>query len=176
MCGIAGIQRLDGQAVQRRAIENMVATLDHRGPDAHGVELRGSFALGHTRLSIIDLAGGVQPMTFTNAAADLAITFNGEIFNYIELRRELISRGRRFNTTSDTEVVLQAYAEWGEDCVRHLNGQWAFAVHDARQGKLFLSRDRLGIRPLYYTTSGQTFLFASEVKAIFAHPGVSRTI
>lgn len=176
MCGIAGIQRLDGQAVQRRAIENMVATLDHRGPDAHGVELRGSVALGHTRLSIIDLAGGVQPMTFKNAAADLGITFNGEIFNYIELRRELISRGRRFNTTSDTEVVLQAYAEWGEDCVRHLNGQWAFAVHDARQGKLFLSRDRFGIRPLYYTTSGQTFLFASEVKAIFAYPGVSKAI
>ncbi|MHC4879952.1 MAG: asparagine synthase (glutamine-hydrolyzing) [Planctomycetota bacterium] len=176
MCGIAGIQRLDGQTVRRDAIEDMVATLDHRGPDAHGVERRGSVALGHTRLSIIDLARGVQPMTFKDAAADLAITFNGEIFNYIELRQELTARGRRFTTTSDTEVVLQAYAEWGEDCVRHLNGQWAFAVHDAKQGKLFLSRDRLGIRPLYYTTSGQTFLFASEVKAIFAHPGVSKAI
>ena len=176
MCGIAGIQRLDGQAVRRDVIEDMVATLDHRGPDAHGVERRGSVALGHTRLSIIDLAGGVQPMTFKNGAADLAITFNGEIFNYIELRQELIGRGRRFTTTSDTEVVLQAYAEWGADCVRHLNGQWAFAVHDARRQKLFLSRDRLGIRPLYYTTSGQTFLFASEVKAIFAHPGVSKAI
>lgn len=176
MCGIAGIQRLDGQTVRRDAIEDMVATLDHRGPDAHGVERRGSVALGHTRLSIIDLAGGVQPMTFKDAAADLAITFNGEIFNYIELRQELTARGRRFTTTSDTEVVLQAYAEWGEDCVRYLNGQWAFAVHDARRQKLFLSRDRLGIRPLYYTTSGQTFLFASEVKAIFAHPGVSKAI
>lgn len=176
MCGIAGIQRLDGQPVRQEAVEDMVATLDHRGPDAHGVELRGSVALGHTRLSIIDLAGGVQPMTFKDHNADLVITFNGEIFNYIELRQELIGRGRRFTTTSDTEVVMQAYAEWGEDCVRHLNGQWAFAIQDASQKKLFLSRDRLGIRPLYYTTSGQTFLFASEVKAIFAHPGVSRAI
>ena len=176
MCGIAGTQRLDGQTARRDAIDGMVATLDHRGPDARGVELRGSVALGHTRLSIIDLAGGVQPMTFNDAAADLAITFNGEIFNYIELRQELIARGRQFTTTSDTEVVLQAYAEWGEDCVRHLNGQWAFAVHDARRQKLFLSRDRLGIRPLYYTTSGQTFLFASEVKAIFAYPGVIKAI
>ena len=176
MCGIAGIQRLDGQPARREAIEDMIATLDHRGPDAHGVELCGSVGLGHTRLSIIDLAGGVQPMAFKDNDADLVITFNGEIFNYIELRKELIGRGRRFATTSDTEVVLQAYAEWGEDCVKHLNGQWAFAIHDARRRKLFLSRDRLGIRPLFYTTSGNTFLFASEVKAIFAHPGVNRAI
>ncbi|MFT5092340.1 MAG: asparagine synthase (glutamine-hydrolyzing) [Porticoccaceae bacterium] len=178
MCGIAGIQRLDGQPVRRETIGDMVATLDHRGPDANGVELRGSVGLGHTRLSIIDLSGGAQPMTFQDRDRDseLVITFNGEIFNYIELRQELIGCGRQFATTSDTEVVLQAYAEWGEDCVKHFNGQWAFAVWDAQRRKLFLSRDRLGKRPLFYTISGQNFMFASEVKAIFAHPGVNRAI
>ena len=176
MCGIAGIQRLDGQPVSRETLEAMVATLDHRGPDANGVEIRGAVGLGHTRLSIIDLSGGSQPMAIDDEQSELVITFNGEIFNYIELRLELIGRGRRFLTTSDTEVVLQAYAEWGEDCVKHFNGQWALAVWDARRRKLFLSRDRLGKRPLFYTISGQSFLFASEVKAIFAHPGVHKAI
>jgi asparagine synthase (glutamine-hydrolysing) len=176
MCGVAGIQRFDGQPVRRETLGAMVETLDHRGPDANGVELRGAVGLGHTRLSIIDLSGGVQPMEFEDKDAELLITFNGEIFNYIELRQELIGCGRRFATTSDTEVVLQAYAEWGEDCVKHFNGQWALAIWDARRRKLFLSRDRLGKRPLFYTISGQTFLFASEVKAIFAHPGVSKAI
>lgn len=174
MCGIAGIQRFDGQPVRREALDAMVATLDHRGPDANGVELRGSVGLGHTRLSIIDLAGGVQPMESDDG--ELVVTFNGEIFNYIELRQELIALGRRFGTTSDTEVLLQAYAQWGEDCVQHFNGQWAFAIWDARRKKLFLSRDRLGKRPLFYTVTGKTFLFASEVKAIFAHPGVGKAI
>lgn len=176
MCGIAGIQRFDGQPVRRDTLGSMVATLDHRGPDANGVKLSGSVGLGHTRLSIIDISGGVQPMEFKSKDAENLITFNGEIFNYIELREELIGCGRRFATTSDTEVVLQAYAEWGEDCVKHFNGQWAFAIWDARRRKLFLSRDRLGMRPLFYTISGQTFLFASEVKAIFTHPGVSKAI
>ena len=176
MCGIAGIQRFDGQPVGREMLDAMVATLDHRGPDANGVELRGSVGLGHTRLSIIDLSGGVQPMVLGEGSDELIVTFNGEIFNYIDLRQELIAHGRRFATTSDTEVLLQAYAQWGEDCVQHFNGQWAFAIWDARRKKLFLSRDRLGKRPLFYTVSGKTFLFASEVKAIFAHPSVSKAI
>ena len=133
MCGIAGIQRFDGQPVRRDTLGSMVATLDHRGPDANGVKLSGSVGLGHTRLSIIDISGGVQPMEFKSKDAENLITFNGEIFNYIELREELIGCGRRFATTSDTEVVLQAYAEWGEDCVKHFNGQWAFAIWDARR-------------------------------------------
>ena len=174
MCGIAGIQRFDGQPVGRQVLDAMVATLDHRGPDANGIELRGSVGLGHTRLSIIDLSGGVQPMVLEDD--ELIVTFNGEIFNYIELRQELIAHGRRFTTTSDTEVLLQAYAQWGEDCVQHFNGQWAFAIWDARRKKLFLSRDRFGKLPLFYTVSGKTFLFSSEVKAIFAHPGVSKAI
>ena len=100
----------------------MVSTLDHRGPDANGIELRGAVALGHTRLSIIDLSGGVQPMVLSENDRELVVTFNGEIFNYLELRQELIALGRRFDTTSDTEVLLQAYAQWGEDCVQHFNG------------------------------------------------------
>ena len=174
MCGIAGILQFDGQPVRRELIERMVETLDHRGPDAHGIELRGPVGLGHTRLSIIDLSGGVQPMS--SADGNLTVTFNGEIFNYLELRRELIGRGRRFVTHSDTEVLLQAYAEWGEDCVTRFNGQWAFAIWDARHQKLFLSRDRLGKRPLFYAAVGKTLLFASEMKAILTHPGVSNAI
>lgn len=157
MCGIAGIQRFDGQPVGREVLQRMIDTLDHRGPDANGVELRGAVGLGHTRLSIIDLSGGVQPMVLSENNSELVVTFNGEIFNYIELRQELITLGRRFATTSDTEVLLQAYAQWGEDCVQHFNGQWAFAVWDARRKKLFLSRDRLGKRPLFYTVTGKTF-------------------
>ena len=174
MCGIAGILQLDGQPVLRERLERMVETLDHRGPDAHGVELRGPVGLGHTRLSIIDLAGGVQPMS--SADGNLTVTFNGEIFNYIELRQELIALGRTFASNSDTEVLLQAYAQWGEDCVTHFNGQWAFAVWDARRQKLFLSRDRLGKRPLFYTVVGKTLLFASEMKAILTHPAVTKAI
>ena len=174
MCGIAGILQGDGQPVRRELLERMIETLDHRGPDAHGIELLGPVGLGHTRLSIIDLAGGVQPMS--SADGNLTVTFNGEIFNYLELRQELIALGRTFASNSDTEVLLQAYAQWGEDCVTRFNGQWAFAVWDARHQKLFISRDRLGKRPLFYTVVGKTLLFASEMKAILTHPAVTKAI
>ncbi|NLE37588.1 MAG: asparagine synthase (glutamine-hydrolyzing), partial [Pirellulaceae bacterium] len=130
--------------------------------------------LGHARLSIIDPAGGHQPMG--SGESGLWITFNGEIFNYIELRRQLAAKGHRFRTRSDTEVILHAYQEWGEACVERFNGQWAFAVWDERRRRLFLSRDRLGVRPLYYTQQGDRFVFASEVKAIFVDPDVPRRI
>ena len=152
----------------------MIETLNHRGPDARGISIRGPVGLGHTRLSIIDLAGGVQPMS--TADGQVTVTFNGEIFNYIELREELTGRGRRFGTTSDTEVLLQAYLEWGQECVTRLNGQWAFAIWDGPRQSLFLSRDRLGKRPLFYTIAGRTFLFASEAKALLTHPDVLRRI
>lgn len=174
MCGIAGILQGDGRPVQCNLLERMVAALDHRGPDARGIELRGPVGLGHTRLSIIDLSGGVQPMSSDDG--HLTVTFNGEIFNYVELRDELTRLGRTFRTTSDTEVLLQAYAQWGEDCVTHFNGQWAFAIWDAPRQKLFLSRDRVGKRPLFYTVVGRTLLFASEIKALLAHPLVTRSI
>ena len=147
-------------------LHRMVAALSHRGPDGRGVHVDGEIGLGHARLSIIDLAGGKQPMS--NPEGTIWISFNGEIFNYVELRSGLMDRGWRFTTKSDTEVILRLYEEMGEDCVHELNGQWAFAIWDARQGKLFLSRDRMGIRPLFYARTAERLLFASEVKALFA--------
>jgi len=128
----------------------------------------------HARLSIIDLAGGAQPMSI--AGGKLWITFNGEIFNYVELRRELIQKGHTFSTRSDTEVILHLYQEEGEDCVQRLNGQWAFAIWDSTKNKLFLSRDRVGVRPLFYTLTNDELLFASEIKAIFAAADISREL
>ncbi|MBN1443365.1 MAG: asparagine synthase (glutamine-hydrolyzing), partial [Planctomycetes bacterium] len=125
-------------------------------------------------LSILDVAGGHQPMT--NEDRTLWITYNGEIFNYLEIRPSLEARGHRFATRSDTEVILHAYEEYGEDCVQRFNGQWAFAIWDSKRERLFLSRDRLGVRPLYYAVAGGTFIFASEIKSILAHPAVSREV
>ncbi|MDZ4683606.1 MAG: asparagine synthetase B, partial [Planctomycetaceae bacterium] len=147
MCGIAGIVRWDDRPVGRSALGRMVETLEHRGPDAQGMTVLGPVGLGHTRLSIIDLAGGAQPMT--SADGTLTVTFNGELYNYLELRQELIGLGHRFASDSDTEVLLSAYAQWGEDCVRRFNGQWAFAIWDARRQVLFASRDRFGKRPFF---------------------------
>jgi asparagine synthase (glutamine-hydrolysing) len=152
----------------------MLPPVRHRGPAADGVIADGPAALGHVRLSIIDPSGGRQPMA--NEDRSLWVTFNGEIFNYVELRETLIRKGHRFATRSDTEVILHLYEEYGEACVHHFNGQWAFAVWDRNRRRLFLSRDRLGIRPLYHTTTGRKFLFASEVKSLFVHPGVDRRI
>jgi asparagine synthase (glutamine-hydrolysing) len=166
MCGIAGVLNFDNEPADPQRTVAMSALLAHRGPDAAAYVTDGPVALAHTRLSIVDLAGGAQPMSTPDGG--LIITFNGEIFNHPELRDELSARGRRFATRSDTEVILEAYAEWGEDCVSHMNGQWAFAIWDSRRRQLFLSRDRMGIRPLYYTTHGDRFLFASEIKALFA--------
>ncbi|MDJ0763723.1 MAG: asparagine synthase (glutamine-hydrolyzing) [Myxococcota bacterium] len=176
MCGIAGILDFkDSGAVDRAILERMVRVLQHRGPDAHGIWNHGPLGLAHTRLSIVDLTGGVQPMV--GVQGRLVISFNGEIFNHVELRQELESYGHRFATDhSDTEVILHAYQQWGSDCVSRFNGQWAFALWDLEQQRLFLSRDRLGIRPLYYASAGSTFLFGSEVKALFTHPKMSRNL
>jgi asparagine synthase (glutamine-hydrolysing) len=152
----------------------MMAMLEHRGPDGRGMHVEPGVALAHTRLSVIDLSGGAQPMT--NEDGSLWIAFNGEIFNYVELREELVGRGHRFASLSDTEVILHLFEEFGADAVSKLNGQWAFAIWDARTRTLFLSRDRLGVRPLFYTQAGDEFVFASEIKALFAHPAVPRAI
>jgi asparagine synthase (glutamine-hydrolysing) len=148
----------------------MTTALAHRGPDGNGVYADGPVGLAHARLSIIDLEGGRQPMS--TADSKLWITFNGEIFNYVELREELIHKGHQFATRSDTEVILHLYQEEGENCVQKLNGQWAFAIWDATRQKLFLSRDRVGVRPLFYTQTKNCFLFASEIKALLASPEV----
>ena len=170
MCGISGIVNLRGGCIAPDQLNGMILRLGHRGPDAIGIYSSGSVGLAHARLSIIDLQGGKQPMS--TADGDLWITFNGEIFNYVELREELIKKGHKFATRSDTEVILHLYREEGENCVRHFNGQWAFAIWDAAQRKLFLSRDRLGVRPLFYTQTADSFLFASEIKALLACPEV----
>jgi asparagine synthase (glutamine-hydrolysing) len=174
MCGISGIVKFDGGHPSPHEIHAMVETLHHRGPDAHGVRVIGAAGLGHARLSIIDLQGGAQPMPTQDEK--LWITFNGEIFNYLELRQELIGKGHHFATRSDTEVILHAYREYGEECVNHFNGQWAFAIWDAERQALFLSRDRIGVRPLFYAQKNSNFIFASEIKAILACPEVEAEI
>jgi asparagine synthase (glutamine-hydrolysing) len=174
MCGIAGLLRFGGEQVDRDQLGKMISTLHHRGPDASGIHISGPLGLGHARLSIIDLKSGAQPMSTEDGL--LWITFNGEIFNYIELREELIAKGHHFATRSDTEVILNAYREFGEDCVNHLNGQWAFAIWDTAEQELFLARDRAGVRPLFYAQMTDAFLFASEIKALFACPAVARQV
>lgn len=172
MCGIAGIIQSDRLPVRQAELQSMIGTLNHRGPDASGIKTFGSVGFAHSRLSIVDLAGGGQPMQ--SADGMLSITFNGEIYNHIELRAQLASKGYQFQTHSDTEVILYMYAEYGPGCVQQLNGQWAFAIHDERRQEVFLSRDRMGIRPLFYTQTPSRFLFASEIKALFTLPDVER--
>jgi asparagine synthase (glutamine-hydrolysing) len=174
MCGICGVLNLNFVSVSAQLVEKMAQQISHRGPDENGVYTDEAIGLGHRRLSIIDVDGGQQPMH--SADGNLWITFNGEIFNYVELRRDLEQRGHKFRTQSDTEVILQLYEEQGEECVQQFNGQWAFAIWDKKNAKLFLSRDRLGVRPLFYTKKSEIFIFASEIKAILAYPGVKREI
>ena len=174
MCGIAGMVNVNGGTIDQGLLHDMIGMLDHRGPDAVGAYTDRHVGLAHARLSIIDLAGGQQPMH--NEDKSVWITFNGEIFNYVELREELIRKGHKFTTQSDTEVIVHLYEEKGEDCVHDLNGQWAFAVWDAKRQRLFLSRDRMGVRPLFYAHAGRAVLFASEIKALLTHPGVARDI
>jgi asparagine synthase (glutamine-hydrolysing) len=174
MCGISGVLKLDGSRPDSHQLRQMIATLHHRGPDASALHLSGSAGLAHARLSIIDLQSGAQPMSSIDGR--LWITFNGEIFNYIELTEELLKKGHKFATRSDTEVILNAYREYGEDCLNHFNGQWSFAIWDETEQKMFLARDRAGVRPLFYTQTADSFLFASEIKALLAHPGVTREI
>src|SRR5215510_16594676 len=150
MCGICGICLTDLQArVDPDLLNAMNDSLAHRGPDGQGVYITGAVGLGHRRLSIIDLATGDQPIF--NEDHSIAIVFNGEIYNYKELRDDLIKKGHRFRTTGDTEVIVHLYEERGIDCVRDLNGMFAFAIWDAPRHRLFLARDPLGEKPLYYT-------------------------
>src|SRR5439155_484668 len=174
MCGIAGILNFKAGSVDPTLLRKMIDIIRHRGPDDLGFHLQANVGLAHARLSIIDLAGGHQPMH--NGDKSLWVTFNGEIFNYVEVREQLIRRGYRFSTLSDTEVILHAYAEFGEHCVHEFNGQWAFAIWDNKSHKLFLSRDRLGVRPLFYRVTPETFTFASEIKSLLALPGVPREL
>ncbi len=175
MCGICGIADFDSHADDfRHRLPEMVRVLNHRGPDDSGVWVEERAGLGHSRLSIIDLSDGHQPMS--NEDGSIRIAYNGEIYNYRELRSELMARGHRFRTRSDTEVIVHLYEEDGVECVRRLRGMFAFAVWDARAGAMFLVRDRLGIKPLYYTMLGDRLVFGSEIKAILAHGEVPREV
>ncbi|WP_156252170.1 asparagine synthase (glutamine-hydrolyzing) [Pseudactinotalea terrae] len=171
MCGICGVLSFDGPP-DRELVLRMMGRLHHRGPDGSGYYRDHRVALGHTRLSIIDVGGGAQPMS--NAQGSVWVTFNGEIFNYVELRDELVALGYRFRTASDTEVIVHAWEAWGEKAFTRFNGQWAIALWDSSAERLVLSRDRLGVRPLYLTQHRDRLLFASEVKCLFADPETSR--
>ena len=167
MCGLASIISLSGSAPPGAALDRMLASIVHRGPDDAGRALAGSVALGFRRLSILDLSPlGHQPMDTEDGHC--TIVFNGEIFNFIELREQLSALGHRFRSNGDTEVLLAAYRQWGSDCVSHLNGMWAFLILDRQRGVLFGSRDRFGIKPLYRWRDDRFFVFASEIKSIRA--------
>ena len=176
MCGIAGIYYFrEGRAepeINEHLVRDMLGMIQHRGPDANGLYLADNIALAHTRLAIIDLQSGNQPMVSANGR--YWISFNGEVYNYLELKQELQAQGIVFRTTSDTEVVVNAYQQWGDECFTRFNGQWALAIWDEREQTLLLSRDQIGICPLYYHRDSTHFYFASEIKALFALPDVPR--
>jgi asparagine synthase (glutamine-hydrolysing) len=171
MCGIAGVVEADRSArVDEDILRRMCAAMVHRGPDDEGVYTAGRVGLGMRRLSIIDVAAGHQPIS--NEDGTIWIVFNGEIYNHGALREQLMARGHRYSTQCDTETIVHLYEEYGRDCVQHLRGMFAFAIWDTRKRSLFIARDRLGIKPLYYRVTPESFLFGSEIKVVLAHPGV----
>jgi asparagine synthase (glutamine-hydrolysing) len=175
MCGICGELRFDGQAPDETALRNMIERLVRRGPDAGGHYVSGPVALGHRRLAVIDLSErSAQPMV--DSTLDLVLVFNGTIYNYPQLREQLIAKGYSFFSGGDSEVILKAYAEWGDDCPQHLQGVFAFAIWDVRKQRLFLARDRFGVKPLYYSITSAGVRFASTSQALIAGGDVDDTI
>ncbi|MCP4922625.1 MAG: asparagine synthase (glutamine-hydrolyzing), partial [bacterium] len=165
MCGIAGIFNFDSKPVAHSQIKAMTDSIAHRGPDGEGYYVDENLALGHRRLAIIDLSpAGHQPMQTEDGR--FTITYNGEVYNFKELRIQLESLGHQFHSDTDSEVVLKSYVQWGKDCLPKFNGMFAFSIWDKREKKLFLARDRYGIKPFYYARTSQGFVFASEIKAI----------
>jgi asparagine synthase (glutamine-hydrolysing) len=172
MCGICGIFFNDrSRRAERETLADMNRQLVHRGPDDDGFFVEGNVGLAMRRLSIIDIKTGHQPIS--NESNDIWIVYNGELYNHQELRKGLEARGHHYRTHSDTETIVRLYEEYGRDSVKHLRGMYAFAIWDRPKGRLFIARDRLGIKPLYYRFDGKTLLFASEIKAILAHPGAA---
>lgn len=175
MCGIVGVLDQSGASPpDPDVVDRMIALVRHRGPEAAALYIDDHVGLGHARLSIVDLAGGLQPLSSQDES--LWLICNGEVFNYVELRAELEARGHRFKTGSDCETILHLYEERGLDCVHAINGQFAFALWDRRRRRLVLARDRLGIRPLFFTEAGGHVVFGSEIKALLSHPAVSREL
>ena len=176
MCGITGFIRFSGtnKESDQQLLAQMVQTLYHRGPDESGQDIHQGVAMGMRRLSIIDLGGGSQPIY--NEDGTVWTVFNGEIYNFPELKEQLQSRGHVFKTNSDTEVIVHGYEEWGTDVVRHLNGMFGIALHDQRQQKILLARDHLGIKPLYYAYQQDRLIFGSEIKALLASNWIKKDI
>lgn len=175
MCGICGILNLSGEPIPHKYIKSMADALAHRGPDDEGLYVDVNIALGHRRLAILDLTpAGHQPMVSEDG--NVVLVYNGEIYNHLELKAELEAMGYQFRSRTDTEVLLKGYEAWGIDVVERLNGMFAFAIWDGRTRTLYLARDRYGIKPLYWTKAGETFIFASEIKAILTHPKISPQI
>lgn len=174
MSGIAGIARRFPTGVSVELLGRMARSIRHRGPDAYGFYLGQRVGFAHVRLSVVDVAGGAQPMA--NDGGQVIVTYNGEIYNHPELRRELEDRGHVFRTRSDTEVLVHGYEEWGVGLLKRLNGQFAFAIHDRNSESVFIARDRYGVRPLFYAQGGDAFFFGSEIKAILASGEVEASL
>ncbi|MBX9696146.1 MAG: asparagine synthase (glutamine-hydrolyzing), partial [Cyanobacteria bacterium] len=176
MCGIVGYLNLDGSPLdpEGKALGNMCASIIHRGPDEEGKLIVGPVALGMRRLSIIDLASGQQPIS--NEDDSVVIVFNGEIYNFQELQAQLRARGHLLKTNSDTETIVHLYEDYGVDCVDHLEGMFAFAIWDKKLNRLFIARDRMGEKPLYWCEKGNNFIFSSELKGILSHPSAQRDL
>lgn len=175
MCGICGIYNYrTGKPVDQDLVRRMADLMVHRGPDDQGFYFGAEIGLGMRRLSIIDLEGGQQPIH--NEDRTIWLVFNGEIYNFRQLRLELEAKGHRFYTRSDTEVIIHSYEEWGDDCLLHLNGIFGLSLWDSRQKRLLLARDHFGVKPLYYLDDGQRLFWGSEIKAILAAPGISRSV
>lgn len=175
MCGICGHLTFNGRSASAKSIESMMDVLKTRGPDAMGMYCQSNRALGHRRLKIIDLSERAQQPMIDNILG-LAIVYNGAIYNYKELRSQLEGKGYRFFSSGDTEVILKAYYEWGQDCLKYLNGMFAFAIWHRDSGKVFLARDRLGIKPLYYVNDSDGFRFASSLPALLSGGNVDTEI
>lgn len=174
MCGICGIFHFNGEPIDKELLNAMTSVIKHRGPDGDGRYIAPGIGLGHRRLSIIDLGGGAQPIS--NEDDTVHIVFNGEIYNYLELREELKQHGHVFKTQSDTEVIIHGYETWGIDCVKRFNGIFAFALWDGKNRRLFLARDHLGVKPLYYIKLKNKLLFASEIKSLLQDKDVKREV
>ncbi len=174
MCGIAGIATQHAGSIAIEKLAHMAAAIQHRGPDGYGFYTGLHVGFAHVRLSIVDVAGGAQPLT--NEDGQIVITYNGEVYNHVELRRQLESRGHVFRTRCDTEVLVHAYEEWGADMLSRLNGQFAFAISDSRDQSVFIARDRFGVRPLFFTVQRGSMYFASELKALLASGDIKAVV
>ena len=169
MCGITGFYQFNDSTDNKiNTLRSMLTRIKHRGPDESGIYLSDDIGMGSARLSIIDLSTGTMPLS--NEDESLWIVFNGEIFNYIELKEELLAKNHKFKTNSDTEVIVHLYEEYGPEFLNKLNGQFAIAIWDKNKQELFLARDRVGIRPLFYTTINNAFVFSSEIKSFLEFP------